>query len=148
MIPRLPSLFLVVNRTYYQYLFFAFSDIRKINGKYGESVAKYFEFNRWLTLESLFISIISFLFAILHFVDMYQNDHSLKFFSKAVGILPTFMAYSSFSETEGLPYTAVVALGMLFTTLNVFWKLVYEDEVNKHIVAVEGENHTYCLLTA
>ena len=86
---------------------------------------------------------MSLLLAILHFVNLNNDIYSYaSLLSKSIGVLPAFMAYSSFSDSEGLPYTAMVVAGLLFIILNVFWKLVHEDEVNKKIVAIERENHT------
>ena len=117
-------------------------DIRKVTSQFGHSVASFFIFYRFIFLQSVLISLIAATFAIFHVINILKRGDKVALTSR--GLLPGFMLYSSFEESEQVYYAAVIISGLLASFVFLLLKYIREDLITKQLAAMEEENvYTY-----
>lgn len=111
-------------------------DLRTVQARYGSSVASYFMFYRWLVSCYILLSIPSVLWLIVHCARL---DNSGTFSYGLNGVIPTFMAYSSFTQWERIPYISVLVLGMFLQVGMVFIKWLSEEKMRRLLDLVDED---------
>ena len=113
-------------------------DIQRVHAVFGGTVSAYFLFNRWLVLQYSLVSSMVFVFIVYHLIAQYRAPGIWGFSS---GLLPNFMLFSSFDESERFNYSLMVVVGMMIMLVNVMLKYIREDRLNKEEKLTEGENY-------
>lgn len=87
----------------------------------------------------MIVAVTGSLFAILHIVRMtFRGDAGSMLVG--TGILPGFMEYSSFRQTEKFIYTANVLLVLFVLVIMCVQKVISEDKLMKRLDLIENEN--------
>jgi len=120
------------------------NDVRQIEARFGNSVASYFEFFRWIFMQNIAVAIISLFFTIKHWYrGAFEWTDTVNVF------MPKFMFMSSFTEEEALDYAGCIVLSNLALLYLAVRKWVREDRRAKAISVLEGKEgeHKYSQIT-
>lgn len=116
-----------------------FNDIKLIQARYGSSVSAYFAFYYWLIINYYWLGLASVGVGVYHVIRLLQRGMGYQYLVGSAGLLPQFMAYSSFSNDEALVYAGLL---LVFTAM-LLWlalaKWVKEDRLAKSLDATEAE---------
>ena len=115
------------------------NDIQRVHAMCGGTVSSYFLFSRWLVLQYALVSAMVCVFLVYHISAKWNKKDMWNLSS---GLLPNFMLFSSFTDSERLNYSIMVTLGMCLMVVNGLLKYIREDRVIKQEIVHEGENFT------
>ena len=119
-------------------------DIRKITAQFGSSVASFFIFYRFIFLQSILIALVALGFTIFHIISMANRPSTVQEILLSKGLLPQFMMYSSFDDSEQVYYISVVIGCLVVTFFALADKYIREDLISKEAEAIAAENtYTY-----
>ncbi len=97
--------------------------------RYGSAVASYFHFYRWLVGTYICIASLSLVWVVFHILKQINQGRSTLFSATLVGIIPSFLAYSSFDPTNRNLYAVMVVLTTAVQVLSATVKWIREDKV-------------------
>ena len=136
------------------------NDLRMVEARYGNSVASYFIFFRWLFVNAIMIAIVQSLFLTFHVFTLYTdgrpiygNGTSNVTYTKKIswmsftGSVPTWSLYSSYSPNEAIQYAVVLLISQLLLLLVTIQKSVSEDRSKKLFDQVTGNSKVWSKLT-
>jgi hypothetical protein len=123
-----------------EYVPFA-SDVRKVQSRFGSSVAAYFDFYRFMFVQFSLVSCVCIVLAAYHISQLEDGGAGGGiFWSK--GVAPGFIKFSSFSSNENLLFSSVVVAGSAVFIVTLFFQVVHKDRLAKELDAVEAESDT------
>lgn len=120
------------------------TDLRQIEARYGNSVASYFHFFRWIFLQNLVVAAVATAFMIKHFYNgQFEWTDTINVF------MPKFLFWSSFTSDEALDYAGVIIISQALLLYLAVRKWVNEDRRSKAISMFEGKEgeHKYSKIT-
>ena len=128
-------------------------DIEQVEARFGSSVAAYYQFNRWVTINSLSILIVYMLIMILHFYDLtvsiQEDDRKMDWVKHDLDFGPWFLSFvesfsfSAFSTNMKLTYSfLLIALNAVLIYISI-QKWLVEDRKMKVIQALQGNEKKY-----
>ena len=115
-------------------------DIKVIESRFGQSVASYFIFYRFIFLQMCLVGAVVALFNVLHLIYMVQRGNSAaSVVENSGGVLPTFMLYSSYASDEAIIYVIMLVVVSATILLSIIEKIVREDHRGKEMDAFESK---------
>eukprot|EP00903_Cladosiphon_okamuranus_P018655 g17170.t1 len=115
------------------------ADVRAIQARYGSAVASYFHFYRWLVGTYIFIAGLSLLWIVFHILKQVNQGSSTIFSATLIGIIPSFLAYSSFDTSNRNLYAVMVVLTTAVQVVSATIKWIREDKIRKELFIVDEE---------
>ncbi|CAN0196172.1 unnamed protein product, partial [Pylaiella littoralis] len=115
------------------------ADVRAIQARYGSSVASYFHFFRWLVGTYIFIASLSLVWIVFHILKQVNQGSTSIFSVSLVGIIPSFLAYSSFDSSNRNLYAIMVVLTTSVQVVSATVKWIREDKIRKELFIVDDE---------
>lgn len=94
-------------------------------------MASYFNFYRWLVGTYIFIASLSLVWIVFHVLKQVNQGRNTVFSASLVGIIPSFLAYSSFDPTNRNLYAIMVVLTTTVQVLSATVKWIREDKVRQ-----------------
>ncbi|KAG5189996.1 hypothetical protein JKP88DRAFT_176300 [Tribonema minus] len=111
-------------------------DVRTIQARFGDSVASYFLFCRWLVWCYLLAALPAAVWLVTHCIRLI-SDGAFTFW--IIGVIPTFMVYSSFDSQESLTFVSMVVLVVLLQATVTLIKWLVEDRLRCELDALEED---------
>ncbi|CBJ30367.1 conserved unknown protein [Ectocarpus siliculosus] len=115
------------------------ADVRAIQARYGSAVASYFHFYRWLVGTYIFIASLSLVWIVFHVLKQVNQGSASVFSASLVGIIPSFLAYSSFDSSNRNLYAIMVVLTTTVQVVSATVKWIREDKIRKELFIVDEE---------
>ncbi|CAM9530445.1 unnamed protein product [Ectocarpus sp. 4 AP-2014] len=115
------------------------ADVRAIQARYGSAVASYFHFYRWLVGTYIFIASLSLVWIVFHVLKQVNQGSASVFSASLVGIIPSFLAYSSFDSSNRNLYAIMVVLTTTVQIVSATVKWIREDKIRKELFIVDEE---------
>lgn len=134
-------------------------DLLMVESRFGNSVAAYFIFFRWLFVNAMILFALQGIFMFYHVGNLYVNgmpyiaNGTDTVVMKKVpwasfqGTVPKWMLFSSYSPVEGVQYAAIMFLSQIVLILFTIQKTVAEDRKKKVFDQVTGNSKVWTKLT-
>ena len=118
-------------------------DIRQVEARFGTAVGAYMHFYRWVYMQFTILTIVLFVFTVIHLGYMIDRKRIQKAFNTGeFPYLLHFMEYDSYEQNEAFTYIFAVVVGLLIILINGGANMINEDAKRKRIVAAsDGQEY-------
>ena len=108
------------------------ADVRKIDSRFGSSVAAYFDFYRFMFLQFLLVAVVCVILLGYHLASLTNRGQIMGLFNSK-GILPGFLNFSSFDPSENLLYSTIVVVGSTIFIFTLLFQVIHKDKVGLYL---------------
>ena len=109
------------------------ADVRKIDSRFGSSVAAYFDFYRFMFLQFLLVAVVCIILLGYHLASLTNRGQIMGLFNSK-GILPGFLNFSSFDPSENLLYSTIVVVGSTIFIITLLFQVIHKDKVGLYLL--------------